>query len=198
MGGPNKVNSSSSSGGAGASSGGVPNPKAAKAAAATSAAATGAAKAHGGEFFANIQKSEWFGNVQKLTSKAGQDISGSWKGIQSAAQKGVHLPAVPMDLKVDFLGPTLESVKQGANKAWTAIPPDVRRVTVQALPLAGAAVAGGAVGAWVEQRKFRVKEEEYLEQIQSLNALNASLKQEMKMVSPTSRFTSNLPYQQCV
>ena len=43
----------------------------------------------------------------------------------------------------------------GANKAWGTIPPDVRRVTVQSLPLASAAVAGGVVGAWSERRKFK-------------------------------------------
>lgn len=59
-------------------------------------------------------------------------------------------PPKTVDVKVDFLNPTIETVKQSLNNAWAQLPPPVQ----QAAPYAACVVGSGLVVFVVQQRRL--------------------------------------------
>lgn len=58
--------------------------------------------------------------------------------------------SMPVDVKVDFLRPTIETVKETLTNVWIQLPPPVQ----QAAPFVGVAVGSGLVVYLVQQRRI--------------------------------------------
>lgn len=57
---------------------------------------------------------------------------------------------MPVDVKVDFLNPTIQTVQASLNAAWAQLPPPVQ----QAAPYAGVAVGSGLLVYVIQQRRL--------------------------------------------
>ncbi|PRW61497.1 mTERF domain-containing mitochondrial [Chlorella sorokiniana] len=90
-------------------------------------------------------------------------VQGWWKGLWTAhgpaveqriqgAVKAVSKAklAMPVDVKVDFLRPTIETIQQSFQSAWAQLPPPVQ----QAAPYAGVALGSGLVVYAIQQRRL--------------------------------------------
>lgn len=59
--------------------------------------------------------------------------------------------AMPVDVKVDFLQPTIQTVRGAMHTAWNQLPPPAQ----QAAPYVGVAVGSGLVVYLVQQRRIQ-------------------------------------------
>lgn len=76
--------------------------------------------------------------------------------------------SMPVDVKVDFLRPTIETVKESAITIWYQLPPPVQ----QAAPFVGVAMGSGLVVFLIQQRRLnhvRARNEELKVQVGALS-----------------------------
>lgn len=142
------------------SNNGAPPPKASPVPAGKAAAAAAAGKAAAGAS-GNVW---WSGLVQRAES-AKAHMAKTVKGLQ----KGV-----PVDVKVDFLRPTMDAMKESMNSAWRQLPPPVQ----QAVPYVGVALGSGLIVFAIQQHRVNVqrrKREEVRLEVQSLLKERAAL-----------------------
>ncbi|EFN52241.1 hypothetical protein CHLNCDRAFT_139118 [Chlorella variabilis] len=75
---------------------------------------------------------------------------------------------MPVDVKVDFLKPTIETVSESLRGAWVQLPPPVQ----QAAPYVGVAMGSGIVVYAVQQRRLNQQRERSAELQLQVTALH--------------------------
>ena len=91
---------------------------------------------------------------KSFSGQQGKNFSSATAAVKSRLQKAKF--AMPVDVKVDFLRPTVEAVRETSYTVWNGLPPPVQ----QAAPFVGAAMGGGAVVFLMQQRRIRRLKEE--------------------------------------
>lgn len=110
-----------------------------------SQAAAGGGKAGGGlgAWWQSVTKSPGAENVRgRMTSVA--------QKVKENASK-VKTWSMPVDVKVDFLQPTIQTVKGAAQAVWVQLPPQAQ----QAAPYVGVAFGSGLLVYIVQQRRVK-------------------------------------------
>lgn len=131
---------------AAAAAGGAPGP--AGKGPASSAAATGAGRGAGAGIGA-----WWAGLVSSHRPAVERRVKQAVTSIQKAKL------AMPVDVKVDFLNPTINTVRQSLQSAWQQLPPPVQ----QAAPYAGVAVGSGLLVWAIQQRRLNYQRQQNAE-----------------------------------
>lgn len=83
--------------------------------------------------------------------------------------------AMPVDVKVDFLQPTIQTVKGTLDSAWQQLPPQAQ----QAAPFVGVALGSGLLVYMIQQRRiryYRKKRDDLVAEIKSLQKDKDDLK----------------------
>jgi hypothetical protein len=83
--------------------------------------------------------------------------------------------AMPVDVKVDFLQPTIQTVKGTLDSAWQQLPPQAQ----QAAPFVGVALGSGLLVYMIQQRRiryYRKKRDDLVAEIKSLQKDKDELK----------------------
>ena len=87
---------------------------------------------------------------QQLTHRGGSAVSSVQQQVAQVAKTVQQQKwSMPVDVKVDFLRPTFETVKETLTTAWVQLPPPVQ----QAAPYVGVAVGSGLVVFLIQQRR---------------------------------------------
>jgi hypothetical protein len=135
------------------------------------AAGSGAASGVGGGL------SAWWGQV---SAKAVEGQRAAAAAIRSRAGKGM-----PVDVKVDFINPTLDTIRDTASVAWRALPQQAQA----AAPFVGAAAGSALLVFAVQQRRVafqRARAEEARAQVVVLRRDNAELAKRVALLKARS------------
>ena len=86
---------------------------------------------------------------QQLTNRGGSAVSTVQQQVAQVAKTVQRQKwSMPVDVKIDFLRPTFETVKETLTTAWVQLPPPIQ----QAAPYVGVAVGSGLVVFLIQQR----------------------------------------------
>ncbi|KAI7846326.1 hypothetical protein COHA_000163 [Chlorella ohadii] len=83
-----------------------------------------------------------------MWSAHGPAVEQKFQGAVKAVSKAKL--AMPVDVKVDFLRPTIDTIQQSLQSAWAQLPPPVQ----QAAPYAGVALGSGLLVYAIQQRRL--------------------------------------------
>lgn len=88
---------------------------------------------------------------RQLASRHGSTVQQHVNNVASTVKVRAHAMkwSMPVDVKVDFLRPTIEIVRESLTNAWIQLPPPVQ----QASPYVGVAVGSGLVVFLLQQRR---------------------------------------------
>ncbi|GAB4814896.1 hypothetical protein N2152v2_001942 [Parachlorella kessleri] len=150
---------------------------AAAAAAAGQAASKGTGSGQvGKELGAGIAK--WWQSLTASAAPVKGELQKAAKGLQSRTQ-GWTMPSMPVDVKVDFLRPTAEAVKETFHNVWVQLPPPMQ----QAAPYVGVAMGSGLLVFAVQQQRIkrqRKRTEEVRLEVQTLLKERTTLLQQIR------------------
>lgn len=96
----------------------------------------------------------WWRSVTGQGSQAssvGQRVSNVAHTVRSRAST-MKFTGMPVDVKIDFLRPTLDTIKETVLNTWVQLPPQVQ----QAAPFVGVALGTGVLVFGVQQRRLTV------------------------------------------
>ncbi|PSC70649.1 mTERF domain-containing mitochondrial [Micractinium conductrix] len=113
---------------------------------AAAAAGAGAGKAAGKAAAGGAGLGAWWNGIW---SKHAPAVEQQWKSTVTNLQKAKSW-SMPVDVKVDFLNPTIETVKASVAHAWSQLPPPVQ----QAAPFVGVAAGSGLLVFAIQQRRI--------------------------------------------